>query len=114
MGNSQAGIPLIPPMPLIDMVEVLETRNLNFNKEFSFEYCDEVACALEKVMQYDKLMGTPKDGLYLRITLSTPGGYVYGLMKVLEKVENQIDTIIDERLENIDHDYNIKWNEVYD
>lgn len=34
--------------------------------------------------------------------------------QVLEKVENQIDTIIDERLENIDHDCNIKWNEVYD
>ena len=87
MGNNQNGLPLIPQIPLIDVVEVLETRNLNFNKEFSFEYCDEVASALEKVMQYDKLVGTPKDGLYLRITLSTPGGYVYGLMKVLEKVE---------------------------
>lgn len=85
MGNNQNGLPVIPPIPLIDVVEVLETRNLNFNKEFSFDYCDEVALVLEKVMQYDKLMGT-KD-LYLRITLSTPGGYVYALMKVLEKVE---------------------------
>ena len=83
--NNQMGMTL--QMPMIDVIEVIETRVLDFNKEFSFNYCDEVAYALDKLMKYDEIMETPKEELTLRITISSPGGYVFALMKVMEKIE---------------------------
>lgn len=76
-----------PPMPLVDIAEVIQTRILDFDKEFGFDYCNEVAYVLDKVMKYDEIMETPKEELYLRISISSFGGYVYALTKVLEKVE---------------------------
>jgi len=83
--NNQLG--MMGQMPLIDIIEVAETRVLDFNKEFTFAYCDEVAYAMDKLMKYDEIMKTPKEQLTLRITISSFGGYVYALMKVLEKIE---------------------------
>ena len=83
--NNQMGMTL--QMPMIDVIEVIETRVLDFNKEFSFNYCDEVAYVLDKLMKYDEIMETPKEELTLRITISSPGGYVFALMKVMEKIE---------------------------
>ena len=83
--NNQMGMML--NMPMIDVIEVIETRVLDFNKEFSFNYCDEVAYVLDKLMKYDEIMETPKEELTLRITISSPGGYVFALMKVMEKIE---------------------------
>ena len=78
---------MLGQMPQIDYIEVAETRVLDFNKEFTFAYCDEVAYAMDKLMKYDEIMNTPKEELTLRITISSFGGYVYALMKVLEKIE---------------------------
>ena len=83
--NNQMGMTL--QMPMIDVIEVIETRVLDFNKELSFNYCDEVAYALDKLMKYDEIMETPKEELTLQITISSPGGYVFALMKVMEKIE---------------------------
>lgn len=83
--NNQLG--MMGQMPLIDIIEVAETRVLDFNKEFTFAYCDEVAYALGKLMKYDEIMKTPKEQLTLQITISSFGGYVYALMKVIEKIE---------------------------
>lgn len=83
--NNQMGMTL--QMPMIDVIEVIETRVLDFNKEFSFNYCDEVAYVLDKLMKYDEIMETPKEELTLRITISSPGGYVFALMKVMGKIE---------------------------
>lgn len=83
--NNQLG--MMGQMPLIDIIEVAETRVLDFNKEFTFAYCDEVAYAMDKLMKYDEIMNTPKENLVLRIVISSFGGYVYALMKVLEKIE---------------------------
>ena len=78
---------MLGQMPQIDYIEVAETRVLDFNKEFTFAYCDEVAYAMDKLMKYDEIMNTPKEELTLRITISSFGGYVYALMKVIEKIE---------------------------
>lgn len=78
------GLPLIPQ---VDVLEVIQTRVLNFEKEFRFGYCDEIVYALDKLMKYDEIMKTPTDRLYVRIVISSFGGYVYALTKVLEKIE---------------------------
>ena len=78
---------MLGQMPQIDYIEVAETRVLDFNKEFTFAYCDEVAYAMDKLMKYDEIMNTPKEELTLRIIISSPGGYVDALLRLMEKVE---------------------------
>lgn len=70
--------------PVNDIISVLETRNINFDKVFTQDYCQQVVEILTKVQTYDSLMGTKK---YIRITLNTPGGSVFALFSLLEKIE---------------------------
>lgn len=56
-------------------------------KPFTQDFCDEVVDILDKVITYDKLMNFENDEKYIRITLSTPGGSIFSLFSVLEKVE---------------------------
>ena len=76
--HTRESIPMLQPQPSNDIVSVLETRNINFNKSFTQEFCDEVIELLDKVQVYDELTNREK---YIRITLSTPGG------SILEKIE---------------------------
>lgn len=78
---------MMPNMNYLDLVEVLETRNINFNKPFTQDFCDEVVDVLDKVITYDKLMNYKDDEKYIRITLSTPGGSIFALFEVLDKIE---------------------------
>ena len=80
---------MMPNMNYLDLVEVLETRNINFNKPFTQDFCDEVVDVLDKVITYDKLMNYKDDEKYIRITLSTPGGSIFALFEVLDKIDNR-------------------------
>lgn len=70
-----------------DITEVLETRNIHFNKAFTREYCYEIIDLLSKVRTYDNLMNTPKEELYIRITICSEGGSILALFALLEVIE---------------------------
>ena len=75
--HTRDSIPMLQPQqPSNDIISVLETRNINFNKQFTQEFCDEVIELLDKVQVYDELTNREK---YIRITLSTPGGSIFAL-----------------------------------
>ena len=83
--HTRDSIPMLQPQqPSNDIISVLETRNINFNKLFTQEFCDEVIELLDKVQVYDELTNREK---YIRITLSTPGGSIFALFGLLEKIE---------------------------
>ena len=72
---------------LNDIVQVLDTRNIHFNKAFTREYCYEIIDLLNKVREYDSLVKTPKEELYIRITICSEGGSVLALFALLEVIE---------------------------
>ena len=57
---------------VLDFKKVIRTRQLNFDKEFTREYIVDVCSALDKLMEFDKIMETPKEAL--KIKLDSPGG----------------------------------------
>lgn len=72
---------------LNDIAQVLETRNIHFNKAFTREYCYEIIDLLNKVREYDSLVKTPKEELYIRITICSEGGSILALFALLEVIE---------------------------
>ena len=72
---------------LNDIEQVLITRNIHFNKAFTREYCYEIIDLLNKVHEYDELVNTPKDELYIRITICSEGGSILALFALLETIE---------------------------
>ena len=72
---------------LNDIEQVLVTRNIHFNKAFTREYCYEIIDLLNKVREYDELVNTPKDELYIRITICSEGGSTFALCTILETIE---------------------------
>ena len=72
---------------LNDIEQVLLTRNIHFNKAFTREYCYEIIDLLNKVREYDELINTPKDELYIRITICSEGGSILALFALLETIE---------------------------
>lgn len=72
---------------LNDIEQVLITRNIHFNKAFTREYCYEIIDLLNKVREYDELINTPKDELYIRITICSEGGSILALFALLETIE---------------------------
>ena len=82
--STKSGQPIIQQGQGIDIAAVLETRNINFDKAFTLEYCQEVIEVLNKVQAYDSLVGQEK---YIRFTLNTPGGSIFALFGLIEKIE---------------------------
>lgn len=81
------------PMPFMepqfnDLITVLETRNIYFAKAFTRDYCMEIIDLLQKVEQYDKLIGYKDDELYVRITINSEGGSILALFSLLEQIEH--------------------------
>lgn len=70
-----------------DIIEVLESRNINFNEAFTRESCGDVVDILNTVQTYDKLMGFTDEEKYIRITIVSEGGSIIALMTLLEKIE---------------------------
>lgn len=87
MNNTKNNPMLMQQVVTNDIVQVLETRNIHFNKAFTREYCYEIIDLLDKVRTYDNLMNTPKEELYIRLTLCTEGGSILALFSLLEVVE---------------------------
>ena len=59
--HTRDSIPMLQPQqPSNDIISVLETRNINFNKSFTQEFCDEVIELLDKVQVYDELTNREK------------------------------------------------------
>lgn len=88
MNNTKNNLPL--PMQqdtTNDIVQVLATRNIHFNKAFTREYCYDIIDLLNKVREYDNLMNTPKEELYIKITICSEGGSILALFALLEVIE---------------------------
>lgn len=67
-----------------DLISVLETRNINFDKAFTLDFCQDIVDILSRVQTYDRLVGQEK---YIRFTLNTPGGSIFALFGLIEKIE---------------------------
>ena len=85
--RAQMPNPFLEPQ-LNDIVSVIETRNINFAKAFGRDYCLEIIDLLKKLESYDGLMKTPKDELYIRITICSEGGSILALFALLEQIEH--------------------------
>ena len=67
-----------------DLISVLETRNINFDKAFTLDFCQDIVDILSRVQTYDRLVGQEK---YIRFTLNTPGGSIFALFGLIERIE---------------------------
>ena len=83
--KAQAFMPFMEPE--INIVEVLETRNILFKQAFTENYVQQIIEVLNKIEKYDELMQVTDKEKYIRITLATPGGNVFSLLGLLEKIE---------------------------
>lgn len=83
--NSNMMLPVNQTM--IDYKKVLRTRVIEFDREFTRDYCISVANAIGKMIEYDKLIKTPKNKLKLRINVYSYGGDVDALYIVLSKLD---------------------------
>ena len=87
--NTRAQVPMPFMEPQFnDLITVLETRNIYFAKAFTREYCMEIMELLQKLEQYDKLIGYKDDELYVRITICSEGGSILALFALLEQIEH--------------------------
>ena len=73
-----------------DLISVLETRNINFDKAFTLDFCQDIVDVLSRVQTYDRLVGQEK---YIRFTLNTPGGSIFALFGLIEKIEALLQEI---------------------
>lgn len=85
------GMKLMPPAPMPDYKKVIRTRVIEFNKEFSREFIVDVCKCLDKLMEYDKIMETPKEGLTIKFQIYSYGGAVDSLMFLLSKIDKMIE-----------------------
>ena len=83
--RAQQAMPFMKPE--IDIVKVLETRNIDFDEQFTMDYVQQVIEVLDKIETYDSLINATEEEKYIRITLSTPGGSIFSLFGLLEKIE---------------------------
>lgn len=82
--HTREAIPMLQQQPSNDLISVLETRNINFDKQFTLDFCQEIVSLLDKVQTYDNLTNNEK---YIKITLNTPGGSIFALFGLIEKIE---------------------------
>lgn len=74
-------------MPLLDFKKVIRTRQIDFNQEFTRDYMVDVCSALDKLVEYDRIMKTPKKGLTIRFNIYSYGGAIDSLMFLLAKMD---------------------------
>lgn len=72
---------------MLDFKKVIRTRQLNFDKEFTREYIADVCSALDKLMEFDKIMETPKEALKIKFNIYSYGGQCDSLMYLLSKID---------------------------
>ena len=78
-------------MPMLDYKKVIRTRTIVFDNEFSREYCLDVVSALDKLIEYDKIMETPKQLLKVRFNIFSYGGQCDAFIALAHKIEEMQD-----------------------
>lgn len=78
-------------MPMLDYKKVIRTRTIVFDNEFSREYCLDVVSALDKLIEYDKIMETPKQLLKVRFNIFSYGGQCDAFIALAHKIEQMQD-----------------------
>lgn len=82
----------MPVQPLtIDFKKVIRTRTIMFDQEFDRIYCLDVVSALDKLIEYDKIMETPKDLLKVRFNIFSYGGQCDAFIALAHKIEQMQD-----------------------
>lgn len=88
MDNPQRQL-MMQTMP--DYKKVIRTRIIEFQHEFTREFIVDVCKCLDKLMEYDKIMETPKEGLTIKFQIYSYGGAVDSLMFLLSKIDKMIE-----------------------
>ena len=82
----------MPVQPLtIDFKKVIRTRTIMFDQEFDRMYCLDVVSALDKLIEYDKVMETPKHLLKVRFNIFSYGGQCDAFIALAHKIEQMQD-----------------------
>lgn len=82
----------MPVQPLtIDFKKVIRTRTIMFDQEFDRIYCLDVVNALDKLIEYDKVMETPKHLLKVRFNIFSYGGQCDAFIALAHKIEQMQD-----------------------
>lgn len=82
----------MPVQPLtIDFKKVIRTRTIMFDQEFDRMYCLDVVSALDKLIEYDKIMETPKHSLKVRFNIFSYGGQCDAFIALAHKIEQMQD-----------------------
>lgn len=82
----------MPVQPLtIDFKKVIRTRTIMFDQEFDRIYCLDVVNALDKLIEYDKVMETPKQLLKVRFNIFSYGGQCDAFIALAHKIEQMQD-----------------------
>ena len=82
----------MPVQPLtIDFKKVIRTRTIMFDQEFDRIYCLDVVNALDKLIEYDKIMETPKHLLKVRFNIFSYGGQCDAFIALAHKIEQMQD-----------------------
>ena len=75
----------------IDFTTVIRTRTIMFDQEFDRMYCLDVVSALDKLIEYDKIMETPKQLLKVRFNIFSYGGQCDAFIALAHKIEQMQD-----------------------
>ena len=82
----------MPVQPLtIDFKKVIRTRTIMFDQEFDRMYCLDVVSALDKLIEYDKVMETPKHLLKVRFNIFCYGAQCDAFIALSHKIEQMQD-----------------------
>lgn len=82
----------MPVQPLtIDFKKVIRTRTIMFDQEFDRMYCLDVVNALDKLIEYDKVVETPKQLLKVRFNIFSYGGQCDAFIALAHKIEQMQD-----------------------
>ena len=82
----------MPVQPLtIDFKKVIRTRTIMFDQEFDRMYCLDVVSALDKLIEYDKIMETLKHLLKVRFNIFSYGGQCDAFIALAHKIEQMQD-----------------------
>lgn len=76
-----------PPMTLLDVKKVLRTRVIDFDFEFTRESCMEVVNVINKLIEFDGIVGTPDSQKTLRINIYSYGGHCDSLWTLIDRIE---------------------------
>lgn len=86
MVNANIQQPFMTPLTL-NFKKVLRTRTIDFDQEFDRVYCLDIVNALNKLIEYDKVMKTPKHLLKVRFNIFSYGGQCDAFIALAHKIE---------------------------